>query len=174
MSENCEKFDILFRLSSFSLEHVIFKILADLSALDLKRCTLVSSHWNSLVDLLFDRHEKHGLGKGWREGQPRIAKLQCQKLRSTCTISTLASDEFGLAVGLGSSGDLEVWERDSLRWSEFHIFTFNQKIIFSRVWRQEKVHEDGVYGVDINREIVVSGGDDGLVKIFQRLGIFFS
>ena len=29
-------------------------------------------------------------------------------------------------------------------------------------------HDDGVYGVDMNSEIVASAGDDGLVKIFKR------
>ena len=29
-------------------------------------------------------------------------------------------------------------------------------------------HDDGVYGVDMNSDIVASAGDDGLVKIFKR------
>jgi len=63
----------------------------------------------------------------------------------------LAVDEEGICVGLGSSGDLEFWNR---RTNE-------------RIWRCH-AHDDGVYGVDMNSEIVASAGDDGLVKIFKR------
>ena len=71
--------------------------------------------------------------------------------RSVCTISALSVDEEGLCVGLGSNGDLELWDRRKLE----------------RVWRYH-AHDDGVYGIDMNSVIVVSVGDDGLVNIYDR------
>ena len=68
-----------------------------------------------------------------------------------CTISSLSVDEEGICVGLGSSGDLELWNR---RTNE-------------RLWRCH-AHDDGVYGVDMNPDIVASAGDDSLVKVYKR------
>ena len=48
---------------------------------------------------------------GWEKGQPLIRQLQCEKQRSVCTISSMSVDEEGICVGLGSSGDLEFWNR---------------------------------------------------------------
>ena len=74
--------------------------------------------------------------------------------RSVCTISALSVDEEGLCVGLGSNGDLELWDRRKLE----------------RVWKCH-AHDDGVYGIDMNSVIVVSVGDDGLVNIYNRFMI---
>jgi hypothetical protein len=49
----------------------------------------------------------------------------------------------------------------------FSIF-FEKLIIVFRIFRCH-AHDDGVYGIDMNSKIVVSGGDDGLVKVFKRL-----
>jgi hypothetical protein len=59
-----KNFDILISLSNYDLEHLIFQILGSLSALDLRCCQLVSSHWSYLVESLFQRHEKKLLGQG--------------------------------------------------------------------------------------------------------------
>lgn len=152
MCEEENKVDILLALSQFDLEHLIFDILCRLSALDLRCCQLVSSSWSYLVESLFQRHQKKLLGKGWEQGHPSCQVLQCLKQRSVCTISSLSVDEGGICVGLGSSGDLELWNRRSLE----------------RIWRCH-AHDDGIYGVDMNSKIVVSAGDDALVKIFNRL-----
>ena len=68
-----------------------------------------------------------------------------------CTISALSVDEDSLCVGLGSSGDLELWDRRKLE----------------RIWRTH-AHDDGVYGIDMNKMIIVSAGDDSLVNIYNR------
>ena len=142
-------FDILLALSELNLDHFV---LENLSALDLKSCALVSSSWNFLVENLFERQQKKSLGQNWDQNLPKSQVLECQKQRSVCTISSLAVDEEGLVCGLGSSGDLELWNR---RTNE-------------RIWRCH-THDDGIYGVDFNSKIVVSGGDDELVKIYNRL-----
>ena len=80
--------------------------------------------------------------------------LECVKKRSVCTVSSLSVDENGICVGLGSSGELELWNRRSQE----------------RLWRCH-AHEDGVYGVDMNAQLVVSAGDDGLVKVYSRCDI---
>ena len=36
-----------------------------------------------------------------------------------------------------------------------------------RVWRCH-AHDDGVYGVDMNAQLVVSAGDDNMVNVYQR------
>lgn len=144
---SCAKLDILLELSQFDLEHLIFQILGHLSSLDLRCCQLVSSSWNFFVENLFNKR----VSKGWDLGEPSKVLLQCEKNRAVCTISALSVDEQDICVGLGSSGDLECWNRRSL----------------DRKWRCH-AHDDGVYGVDMNADIIVSAGDDGLVKIFLR------
>ena len=122
-----DQLDILTTLSHFDLEHVIFAILGQLSALDLRCCQLVSSSWNYWVQSFIRRHEKKLL-LSWEQGQPSAFSLQCEKQRSTCTITSLSVDELGLCVGLGSSGDLEFWDRRT----------------HQRIWRCH-AHDDGVY-----------------------------
>ena len=62
--EEENKLDLLLALSHLDLEHLIFDILSQLSALDLRCCQLVSSSWSYLVECLFQRHEKKFLGQG--------------------------------------------------------------------------------------------------------------
>ena len=82
------------------------------------------------------------------------SRMRMMIWRSVCTISALSVDEEGLCVGLGSNGDLELWDRRKLE----------------RVWKCH-AHDDGVYGIDMNSVIVVSVGDDGLVNIYDRFMI---
>ena len=58
------KLDFLLALSNFDMEHLIFDIFRQLSALDLKCCQLVSSSWSCLVDRFIHRHQKKLLGQG--------------------------------------------------------------------------------------------------------------
>ena len=44
--EEENRLDLLFALANFDLEHLIFDILSQLSALDLRCCQLVSSSWS--------------------------------------------------------------------------------------------------------------------------------
>ena len=141
------KIDILTALSEYNLENLILQIFSNLSAVDLKCCQMVNSTWNFFVNLALKK-----LNQKWENDQPSISICQCAKPRSVCTISALSVDEDGLCVGLGSSGDLEFWNRRKL----------------DRIWRTH-AHDDGVYGVDMNKTIIVSAGDDGLVKIYLRL-----
>ena len=142
-----DKIDILTALSEYNLENLILQIFSNLSAVDLKCCQMVNSTWNYFVNLALEK-----LNQKWENDQPSISICQCAKPRSVCTISALSVDEDGLCVGLGSSGDLEFWNRRKL----------------DRIWRTH-AHDDGVYGVDMNKTIIVSAGDDGLVKIYLRL-----
>ncbi len=151
MTEEEVRFDFMSALFEMDLQHLLLQILGQLSALDLRCCQLVSSSWSFYVQLLFERQQRKLLGSGWLKGQPLVTSLQCEKQRSVCTVSSISVDEEGLVVGLGSSGDLELWNRRS-----------NQ-----RIWRCH-AHQDGIYGVDMNKEIVASAGDDALVKIFNR------
>ena len=45
------------------------------------------------------------------QGEPGLARLQCLKERSVCTVTSLQLDEELLVAGLGSSGRVEVWDR---------------------------------------------------------------
>lgn len=47
-------------------------------------------------------------------GQPTVRSLQCQRERSTCTVTSLALDERSLVCALGTSGYIEVWDRRKL------------------------------------------------------------
>ena len=62
--EEENRLDLLLALANFDLEHLIFDILSQLSALDLRCCQLVSSSWSFFVENLFQRHEKKLLGQG--------------------------------------------------------------------------------------------------------------
>ena len=46
------------------------------------------------------------------EGEPGVVRLQCRKERSVCTVTSLAVDEQSVAAGLGSSGRVELWDRE--------------------------------------------------------------
>ena len=149
------KFDIIFSLLHMDLKHVIFDIFSQLSAKDLKNCQLVSKLWFGVVDqIVYFKLEKKIMGHIWERGDPGKTVLMCEKARSVCTVSSLSADCDGICVGLGSSGDLEYWNRQN-----------NQ-----RIWRCH-AHDDGVYGVDMNADLIVSCGDDGLVKIYRRYSI---
>ena len=140
------------------LKHVIFDIFSQLSPADLKNCQLVSKLWFGVINqIVYFKLEKKIMGAIWERGDPGKTVLMCEKARSVCTVSSLSVDEEGICVGLGSSGDLEYWSRQN-----------NQ-----RIWRCH-AHDDGVYGVDMNAGLIVSCGDDGLVKIYRRYFSTFS
>lgn len=63
-------------------------------------------------------------------------------------------DEESIVCALGSAGNLELWDRrtQTKQWCQF-------------------AHKDGAYTVDMNKEIVVSGGDDGELEDEETVGI---
>ena len=152
MSVKEHKFDILFSLLHMDLKHVIFDIFSDLSPKDLHHCTLVSKLWYGIIyQIFYPKLERKIIQPIWTKGEPGKTVLLCEKERSVCTVSSLSVDFDGLCVGLGSSGDIEYWNREYKE----------------RIWRCH-AHDDGVYGVDMNKDIIVSCGDDGLVKVYKR------
>ena len=88
-------------LDQRGLEVLVDSVLGELSSQDLRQCRLVSWTWLSLVSRVTTHREVGRLGWGWREGEPGLARLQCSRERSVCTVTSLAVDEESLAAGLG-------------------------------------------------------------------------
>ena len=103
--------DILQLLNDKGLELVIHHIFEYLSLEDLQCCQLVNKTWYWIVERLWEHHECKRVGRGWSEGNPSVRVIQCEKKRSVCTISGIAVDESAIAVGLGSSGVVQLWSR---------------------------------------------------------------
>ena len=147
--------DLIKHLSEYSLYHVISQILENLDHLDLQSCLLVSKEWNSVINECLNHSENSNMSANWKLGTPEIRSVQCLKQRAVCTISEMAVDETYLLVGLGTSGNVELWNR--------------RNPTYQRIWINQSAHEEGVYAVDMNSEICVSGGEDGAVKIWNKL-----
>ena len=105
--------NLLQRLNERGLELVVHQILEYLTLVDLQCCQLVNKEWYYLVERLWEHHEYNRVGKGWSEGNPTSRTLQCEKQRAVCTVSGIAVDESAIAVGLGSSGIIQLWSRRS-------------------------------------------------------------
>ena len=155
--------DILESLSCYNLEHVIHKVFENLSLFDLQSCQLVSRLWYSLVQRLWEHHEELRVGRGWSQGNPRTKTVQCNKTRAVCTVSDIAIDEAAMAVALASSGNVELWDiRKVEQCGQYDIVDDG-----CRIWTAH-TDDEGVYSIDMNEEVVVSGGEDGHVKVWSR------
>ena len=126
-------------------------VLGHLTSHDLRRCRLVSRRWLDLVSRVTQHREGGRLGWGWRQGEPGLARLQCQKERSVCTVTSLQLDEELLVAGLGSSGRVEVWDRREN----------------TRLW-SVVAHSEGVYSLALGPAVLVTGGEDHTVKVWDR------
>ena len=126
-------------------------VLGHLTSQDLRQCRLVSRAWLDLVSRVTRHREGGRLGWGWRQGEPGLARLQCQKERSVCTVTSLQLDEELLVAGLGSSGRVEVWDRREN----------------TRLW-SVVAHSEGVYSLALGPAVLVTGGEDHTVKVWDR------
>ena len=126
-------------------------VLGELSSQDLRQCRLVSRRWLDLVSRVTQHRETGRLGWGWRQGEPGLVRLQCEKERSVCTVTSLHLDEELLVAGLGSSGRVEVWDRREN----------------TRLW-SVLAHTEGVYCLALGPGILATGGEDHTVKLWDR------
>ena len=79
-----------------------------------------------------------------------------------CTVSDIAIDESSFAVALGSSGKVELWD---VRLIEI-CGQYDMVDPGCRAWTVQAVSDGGgVYSVDMNTSVVVTGGEDGAVKV---------
>ena len=161
--------DILENLWSFGMEHVIQIIFDKLTLFDLQACQLVSRQWYLMVTRMWDHHEEVRIGRGWSLGNPSTRTIQCDKSeRSVCTVSDIAVDESSFAVALGSSGKVELWD---VRLVET-CGRYDMVDAGCRTWSVQAVSDGGgVYAVDMNGQYVVTGGEDGAVKVWSRAGV---
>ena len=60
-------------------------------------------------------------------------------------------DEMSVAAGLGSSGQLELWDRRTE----------------ARQWRVLG-HREGVYSLSLGSRVLVTGGEDHMVRVWAR------
>ena len=138
-------------LDQRGLEVLVDSVLGELSSQDLRQCRLVSWTWLSLVSRVTTHREVGRLGWGWREGEPGLARLQCSRERSVCTVTSLAVDEEIVVAGLGSCGRVEVWDRRQN----------------CRLWAV-LAHTEGVYTVGLGGALLVTGGEDHTVRLWAR------
>ncbi|XP_040566809.1 uncharacterized protein [Lepeophtheirus salmonis] len=144
--------DILSLLAEYSVFHVIYQILNYLDYLDVFSCSAVSKSWNFIIQDSLDHSKK--LKRGWSSKNPRIKIIQCDKARSVCTINELSSDGESIFFGIGTPGNLELW---------------NRRPYPTRKWIKKSVHPDGVYSLEMNTKYCFSGGgEDGIVYIWNR------
>ncbi len=144
--------DVVSLLASRGHFSLVLSIFEQLDGFDLKQAQLVSKTWRDFVLELWRHHEHKRLRDAWQRGTPKMAEIRCSKRRSVCTVSSMAVDEADVALALGGSGDIEVWQRR---------FT-------SRRWAQREAHKDGVYAIAMCADFVASGGDDNNVKLWVR------
>ena len=76
-------------------------------------------------------------------------------------MSDIAIDESSFAVALGSSGKVELWD---VRLIEI-CGQYDMVDPACRAWTAQAVTDGGVYSVDMNTKVVVTGGEDGAVKV---------
>lgn len=145
------RFDIITNLFNNGFESVVLTILEQLNVIDLKCCLLVSKSWYRILERHWDHHELNRVGRGWTNDFPFMSQIQCERKRAICTVSSLCIDESNLVVALASCGKIEYWNRINLQ----------------KVW-SVLAHDEGVYAVDMDKRIVVSGGDEEIVKIWNR------
>ena len=133
------------------MDSVLDPILGSLTSVDLRQVRLVCRGWAALTERITQHREVTRLGWGWREGEPRLARLQCSKQRSVCTVTSLACDEASIVAGLGSSGRVECWDRRTE----------------ARQWAVV-AHPEGVYGLALGSRVLVTAGEDGCVRVWAR------
>ena len=126
------------------MDSVLDPILGHLTSVDLRQVRLVCRGWAALLERITRHREVTMLGWGWREGEPRLGRLQCSKQRSVCTVTSLACDEASIVAGLGSSGRVECWDRRTE----------------ARQWAVV-AHPEGVYGLALGSRVLVTAGEDG-------------
>ena len=134
------------------MDEVLDIILGYLSSVDLRLCRLVCWTWLHLLERLTQHREGGRLGWGWREGEPGLQRLQCSKERSVVTVTAMDVDMFNIAVGLGSCGRVEVWDR---------------RAASDKMWGV-MAHSEGVYSVVLGGAVLVSGGEDNCVRVWNR------
>ena len=133
------------------MDSVLDPILGSLTSVDLRQVRLVCRGWAALTERITQHREVTRLGWGWREGEPRLARLQCSKQRSVCTVTSLACDEASIVAGLGSSGRVECWDRRTE----------------ARQWAVV-AHPEGVYSLALGSRVLVTAGEDGCVRVWAR------
>lgn len=141
---------------------VVESVLGLLPLVDLRCCMLVSKLWHHLVERLLDHRELRLGGDAWlaldADGSaggnlPQVTTIQCSsKTRAVCTVSGVAVDEESIAVCLGSSGMLELWPLRPQPGPSWVV----------------KAHDEGTYCVDMNRDLVATGGQDHRVRLWGR------
>ena len=135
----------------WGLEAVADSVLGYLTSHDLRQVRLVCRRWREVLSRLTSHREGGRLGWGWRQGEPGVARLQGRKERSVCTVTSLQVDEQLVVAGLGTSGRVEAWDRRENR----------------RLW-SVVAHSEGVYSLALGPAVLVTGGEDHAVKLWER------
>lgn len=153
LSDWDKRTDILAQLASHGMLEQVESVFHNLRSGDLRAVRLVSSTWLGLVNQLIQHGERGSayLNHRWKQGEPMVDRMQCTRERSVCTITSLAVDDRSIAAGMGSNGKIEVWNRRTLERD-----------------LQLPGHKEGVYSLQFGRYILVSGGEDGTVRIWSR------
>ena len=81
------------------MDEVLENILVNLTSIDLRVSRLVSWSWYHIILRITEHKEGGKLGWGWREGEPKLSRMQCTKERSVCTVTTMDVDTLSIAAG---------------------------------------------------------------------------